>query len=132
QLFRNMGGTIGIAVMGTIMQTSLTNQLEEAAKNSGARLAQLDPQTAQQLAPFQNPELLLDQPKLEQLQETLPATIQPLVTQMVETLRDALATSLTTVFLAGAALLAVAVILTFFLREIPLRTTNKMPEEETA
>jgi EmrB/QacA subfamily drug resistance transporter len=129
QLFRNMGGTIGIAVMGTIMQTSLTNNLKEVAKNSGAGLAQLDPQTAQQLAPFQNPELLLDQPKLEQLQETLPAAVQPIVTKMVETLRDALASSLTTVFLSGAALLAVAVVLTFFIREIPLRTTNKIPEE---
>lgn len=131
QLFRNMGGTIGVAVMGTIMQVSLTNHLEEAAKKSGAGQVQLDPQMAEQLAPFQNPELLLDQPKLAQLQEMLPATIQPMVTQMVETLRDALASSLTTVFLSGAALLAVAVILTFFLREIPLRTTNKMPEEET-
>ena len=75
--------------------------------------------------------MLLDHPKMEQLKETLPADFQPVVTQMIDTLRDALSASLTTVFLVGAALVVVALILTFFLREIPLRTSNKMPDEET-
>jgi ABC-type Fe3+ transport system permease subunit len=74
--------------------------------------------------------MLLDQPKLEQLQQTLPADVQPLITQMIDTLRDALSHSLTVVFLAGTSLVVVAMILSFFLREIPLRTSNKMPEPE--
>jgi EmrB/QacA subfamily drug resistance transporter len=135
QLFRNLGGTIGIAVMGTIMQSSLKSNMKDAAKESAATgggfdFSTLDPETAKQLAAFQNPEMLLDQPKLEQLQQTLPKDIQPVVTQMIDTLRDALSSSLTTVFLSGTALVAVALILVFFLREIPLRTSNKIPQEE--
>src|SRR5690606_4761477 len=100
QLFRNLGGTIGIAVMGTIMQLSMTNRMKEAAASeSGFDFSKLDPKTAEQLAEFQNPEMLLDQPKLEQLYQTLPADIQPIITQMVATLREALSSSLTTVFL---------------------------------
>ncbi|RIX53664.1 DHA2 family efflux MFS transporter permease subunit [Paenibacillus nanensis] len=130
QLFRNLGGTIGIAVMGTIMQTSLVNNMKEAASSStGFDFTKLDPAVAEQLKEFQNPEMLLDQPKLEQLQATLPPEIQPIISQMIETLRGALSDSLTTVFLAGTAVLVVALILVFFLREIPLRTSNKMPEQ---
>lgn len=128
QLFRNMGGTIGIAVMGTILASSLKSNLKEAiASGSGVDLTKLDPKVAQQLAPFQNPEMLLDQPKLEQLHASLPQQLQPIFAKMVAMLRDALSSSLTTVFLAGTALLAVAFLLTLFLREIPLRTTNRMP-----
>ncbi|MNN98357.1 hypothetical protein D3C81_2177360 [compost metagenome] len=51
---------------------------------------------------------------------------------MVDALKDALSSALTTVFLSGTALLALALVLTFFIREIPLRTSNKMPEAERA
>ncbi|GIO30681.1 MULTISPECIES: MDR family MFS transporter [Paenibacillus] len=131
QLFRNLGGTIGIAVMGTIMTTSLTAHVkDEMAAGHGVNMQQIKPEVAQKLAAFQNPEMLLDQPKLHQLQETLPKEVQPLLTQMIDMLKHALSASLTTVFLSGAAFVAVALILLFFLREIPLRTSNKMPEAQ--
>lgn len=129
QLFRNMGGTIGIAVMGTIMATSLKSNLQSAAESGhGVDMSKLDPQIAEQLAAFQNPEMLLDQPRLEQLRQTLPEQVQPIFANMVDMLREALSASLTTVFLSGAALLAIALVLVFFLKEIPLRTSNRMPE----
>lgn len=131
QLFRNLGGTIGIAIMGTVMQSSLTRNMKEIMESGkGADLSKLDPEMASKLAPFQNPQMLLDQPKLEQLHQTLPANVQPVFTQIIDTTRDALSGSLTTVFLSGAALLVIAMILSFFLREIPLRTSNKMPEAD--
>jgi EmrB/QacA subfamily drug resistance transporter len=130
QLFRNLGGTIGIAVMGTIMATSLQNSLKSAAASGGGiDMSKLDPKVAEQLSAFHNPEMLLDQPRLAQLQETLPADVQPIFTKMIDMLRDALASSLTTVFLSGAALLVVASLLVFLLKEIPLRTSNRMPEQ---
>ncbi|MEF3311679.1 MDR family MFS transporter [Paenibacillus sp. GYB004] len=130
QLFRNLGGTIGIAVMGTIMATSLQNSLKSAAASGGGiDMSKLDPKVAEQLSAFHNPEMLLDQPRLAQLQQTLPADVQPIFTKMIDMLRDALASSLTTVFLSGAALLVVASLLVFLLKEIPLRTSNRMPEQ---
>jgi len=130
QLFRNLGGTIGIAVMGTIMATSLKNNLlSKMESGGGVDLSKVDPEIQKQLAEFQNPQMLLDQPKLEHLQTTLPADVQPLFTKMIDMLRSALADSLTTVFLSGAVLLVVAIVLVAFLREIPLRTSNRLPED---
>ncbi|SDC14869.1 drug resistance transporter, EmrB/QacA subfamily [Paenibacillus sp. UNCCL117] len=130
QLFRNLGGTIGIAVMGTIMSSRLVSNLKATlASGGGVDISKLDPAVASKLAAFQNPEMLLDQPRLAELQRTLPAEIQPVLAKMIDMLRDALSSSLTTVFLAGAALLVVAMVLTFFLKEIPLRTSNKMNDE---
>lgn len=130
QLFRNLGGTIGIAVMGTIMATSLKRSLTSTAEaGGGLDFSKLDPKVAEQLAAFKNPEMLLDQPKLEHLKTTLPESVQPILTKMIEVLRDALSTSLTTVFLSGAVLLVVALVLVLFLKEIPLRTSNRMPEQ---
>jgi EmrB/QacA subfamily drug resistance transporter len=131
QLFRNLGGTIGIAVMGTIMQTSLKNNLQEAAAASGgaAELAKLDPKVAEQLAAFQNPQMLLDHPAMEKALLSVPAELQEIILKMIFTLKEALGDALTTVFLSGAALLVVSLVLTFFLREIPLRTSNRMPED---
>jgi MFS family permease len=130
QLFRNLGGTIGIAVMGTIMSSSLASKLKASAESgNGVDFSKLDPVTAEQFAAFHNPQMLLDQPKLEQIHQTLPAELQPMFTKIVDMLRDALSSALSTVFLSGAAFLVLALILTFFLKEIPLRTSNRTPAE---
>ncbi|ANY65732.1 MFS transporter [Paenibacillus sp. BIHB 4019] len=132
QLFRNMGGTIGIAVMGTVLSTSLKNNLTELAQSGEAvDLSKLDPKVAQEFAVFANPQMLTNQPELEKLHQSLPADLQPLFTKMVDMLREALASSLSTVFLTGALILVGAVILTFFLKEIPLRTSNTAPQPAT-
>jgi len=131
QLFRNLGGTIGIAVMGTVLSTSLKNNLTELAKSPDAvDLSKLDPATAAQFAQFSNPQLLTNQPALEKLHQSLPADMQATFTKFIDTLREALSSSLSTVFLTGALILVVAVVLTYFIKEIPLRTSNKAPEEE--
>lgn len=133
QLFRNLGGTIGIAIMGSIMASSLTKNLESAVSSGNAPdLSQLDPAVAAKLADIHNPEMLLNQPQLEQIYSSLPPEVQPIFTQSIDMLRNALSSTLTTVFLSGAALLIVAFLLVVFLREIPLRTSNKMEDGEPA
>lgn len=128
-LFRNLGGTIGIAVMGTVMNTTLTHKLESAvASGQGPDLSKLDPEAAQQLTAFMNPQLLLDQPKLKELHTTLPEQIRPLFNQLIEMLRGALSDSLTVVFLSGTALLVIAALLVLFLKEIPLRSGDSRTE----
>jgi EmrB/QacA subfamily drug resistance transporter len=131
QLFRNMGATIGIAVMGTIMSTHLANNMKSAFDSGqGVDISKLDPAAAQKLSAFQNPQILLDQQKLEQIHQSLPADMQPVFTKMITVLRDALSSSLSTVFYCGAAFLVLALILTFFIKEIPLRTTNHVAAPE--
>jgi len=129
QLFRNLGGTIGIAVMGTVMSNNLAKHLTQALQGPDAPdFSRLDPQLAQQLLTFANPQALMNKPLLEQTQASLPPEAQALFAQMIDSIRHALASTLSVVFLTGAIVTAVAFILVFFLKEIPLRTTNQPPD----
>lgn len=128
-LFRNLGGTIGIAVMGTVMNGTMSSKLEAAVQSGeGPDLSKVDPATAEQLTSFLNPQMLLDQPKLKELHATLPEDVQPLFTHIIEMVRSVLSDSLTVVFLFGMALLIVAFVLVFFLKEIPLRSGSDKKE----
>lgn len=133
QLFRNLGGTIGIAVMGTVMSNNLTKHLKEAlTSSSAADFSKLDPTVAQQMTAFANPQALMNKPLLEQTQAGLPADVQPIFVQMIDSIRDALGQTLSTVFLTGTIVLCLAFVLVFFLKELPLRSSNKAPAEAEA
>ncbi|MDN4067157.1 DHA2 family efflux MFS transporter permease subunit [Paenibacillus vini] len=133
QLFRNLGGTIGIAVMGTVMSNSLTSNLKSAMTSSSAPdMSKIDPEMAKQLTAFANPQTLMNKPLIEQTQASLPADIKPLFTQMIAGIRDALGDTLSHVFLTGTLVLVVAFVLVFFLKELPLRTTNQAAPAEAA
>ncbi|WP_152396684.1 MDR family MFS transporter [Paenibacillus guangzhouensis] len=130
QLFRNLGGTIGIAVMGSVMATSLksniTDKMQSAAAH-GVDMTKMDPNIAKQLAAFANPQTLMNKPLITETMAKLPADIQPLFTKMLDMIRDALSSTLSTVFLTGTLVLFLALALVFFLKEIPLRTSNSVP-----
>ncbi|MCQ6562660.1 MDR family MFS transporter [Paenibacillus mendelii] len=124
-LFRNLGGTIGIAIFGSVMNSAMMRNLEQAMTGgSGVDLSRADPETAAQLSKLMDPRSLMDQPLLMELQSKLPEEAQPLFAQMVDMLRTVLRDTLSTVFLLGAVLVGLGLVLTFFLKEIPLRTTN--------
>lgn len=131
QLFRNLGGTIGIAVMGTVMANNLKTNLQDTMQNSPVvkDLATLDPKVTEQIVGFANPQALMNKPLLEQTEANLPADVQPIFAQMIQGIRDALGDTLSTVFLTGTIVLVVAFLLVFFLKEIPLRTLNQASPE---
>ena len=125
QLFRNLGGTIGVAVMGTVMSNNLSTHLKEAMQSASAPdFSKVDPKIAEQMVAFANPQAMMNKPLLEKTQASLPAEIQPIFAQMIDNIRDALSQTLSTVFLTGTIVLVVAFLLVFFLKEIPLRTSN--------
>ncbi|MGG4396757.1 MDR family MFS transporter [Paenibacillus thiaminolyticus] len=126
QLFRSLGGTIGIAVMGTVMNSHMTSKMTELGAASGAAggQMQIDPKYAEPLKEVMNPQTLLDQPKLESIISQLPPELQTMVDNLVHMVREALSYGVTSTFLTGAIVTAVAVILTFFLKEIPLRSAK--------
>ncbi|WP_435924580.1 MDR family MFS transporter [Paenibacillus sp. DYY-L-2] len=131
QLFRNLGGTIGIAVMGTVMSNSLKTNLTEAmaSPSTTENLGKLDPKMVEQMTAFANPQTLMNKPLIEQTQAGLPADVQPLFAQMIQTIRDALGNTLSHVFLTGTLVLVIAFVLVFFLKELPLRTSNQAAPE---
>ncbi|MEG0259122.1 MAG: MDR family MFS transporter [Lysinibacillus sp.] len=130
QLFRNLGGTIGIAVMGSIMSSSIAKKMTELAGTKGQQAIPVstDPALAEKLALFNNPQNLLDQPKIEATLKSLPPDSQILFSQMLDMVQEALSYAITTTFLVGAIMAAMAVILACFLKEIPLRSGQKMSE----
>jgi EmrB/QacA subfamily drug resistance transporter len=129
-LFRNLGGTIGIAILGSVMNSSMTRNLEAAmASKNALDFSKLDPASAEQFTAMLNPQILLDQPKLKALQASLPEDTHAFFDQMISMLRSVLGDTVSTIFYIGAALLIVAFILTLFLKEIPLRTSDKRESE---
>ncbi|BFH69232.1 MAG: MDR family MFS transporter [Paenibacillus dendritiformis] len=132
QLFRSLGGTIGIAVMGTVMSSHMTSKMTELGAASGASggQMQIDPKYAESIKEVMNPQTLLDQPKLEGIMNQLPPELQTMVDNLVHMVREALSYGVTSTFLTGAIVTAVAVVLTFFLKEIPLRSAKDVKAKQ--
>ena len=102
QFFRSMGGTIGTAIFGTILSNQLAHNLAErlpvgSAPAGGGDLAK-------------SPERI--------------AALPPLIkADVIEAFVD----SLHIVFLAAVPVIAVAFVLSFFIKELPLRTHADAP-----
>jgi MFS family permease len=84
QLFRYLGGTMGIAVMGTVLSTSMAGKMKDLSSLSHGA---------------------------------------------IETLRENLAASLSNVFFTGTLFLTVALVLSFFLKEVPLRSSAQKEDQ---
>ncbi|AYC28883.1 MDR family MFS transporter [Paenisporosarcina cavernae] len=123
QLFRSIGGTVGVAVLGTVLNTSMKNKLESYDTSA------IPPEAAETLAKFQNPALLLDHTQLDAIESKLPAEMLPLFNEMIHHLQDALTYALSNVFMLSSVVMLVAALLTFFISEVPLR--GKAPEAKT-
>ena len=102
QFFRSMGGTIGTAIFGTILSNQLAHNLAERLPAGSA------PAGGGDLA--KSPERI--------------AALPPLIkADVIEAFVD----SLHIVFLAAVPVIAVAFVLSFFIKELPLRTHADAP-----
>ncbi|MDF2669473.1 MAG: yusP2 [Paenibacillus sp.] len=125
QLFRSLGGTVGVSIMGTVLGHRIAIKMQQLAGDSGqseAAAPALSPDVAEKLEQLNNPQMLLDPPKLEQLRLALPESVQQLFKELVAMLQESLGYALSGVFLTGALLVSVAFVLTLFLKEVPLRS----------
>jgi EmrB/QacA subfamily drug resistance transporter len=130
QLFRSLGGTVGVAIMGTVMRSRMTDKMSDLAGKTGASAVNIPPQLAQKLEALKNPQVLLDPKKLDTIHQSLPAQMQDMFVQLIASLRDAMSFALSGVFSMGAIMMALAIFFTIFLKEIPLRTSVKKPAQE--
>jgi hypothetical protein len=101
----------------------MTNQFQNAlARNMPAALTHAVPPT--KLAALQNPQVLLAPGTAAKIQHAF-AALGPqgavLFGQLMHAIRVSLASAIAELFLVGAGALALALLATFFLREIPLR-----------
>ena len=96
QFFRSIGGTFGVAAMGALLTTRLTHELGARLGDAAARI---------------DPQGLLE-----------PGGGVGVPPELLGGVREALAASLHTVFVAGVPIMALALLCSILLKEIPLRT----------
>lgn len=127
QFFRSIGGTISMAILGSVM----TNRFHDALQaNIPALLKQVMP--PDKLAALQSPQALLSPEATARLQQGFAALGpqgQELARQFMQAIRVSLADAISSLFVIGAGLLILALIATIFLREIPLRKSYHVPAQ---
>lgn len=130
QLFRNLGNTIGIGILGSIMGSKMASSMKETFSSdaTGGQQPALG-EGANQLSQLLNPETLMDQPRLEKIMDQLPPEFIPVAEEMVNNVRLVFSEALTSTFFAGALIMLAAVVIAIFLRAIPLLSEKDYQQE---
>jgi EmrB/QacA subfamily drug resistance transporter len=121
--FREIGGTIGLAVLGSVMTGRFQDQFQ---RHLPTALRQVIPPA--QIAQLENPQLLLSSDAVGRMRHAFGAfgpAGNSLFQQLLATLHVSLADAITRGFLIGTLLTGTGFIATLFVREIPLRTSNQ-------
>jgi EmrB/QacA subfamily drug resistance transporter len=139
QLFRNLGSTIGTAILGTVFINTLSTKA--AGLSSQPFVAQVGTQGP---INFSHPDsnqiqALLSAPGQQavtgafaQLPAPARASLSGAFGDYVSALKTVYAGSITHLFIVGMAIVAVALIFTFFLKEVPLRGRAEAGERGAA
>jgi hypothetical protein len=125
QLFRQLGGTIGVSIMGSVMNNRLADQFTEKSQKLIAATPNFPKSMTEKINELANPQVLLNQGAVMKKFSSLPPESIMFLKKVLGILRESLSHALSGVFLTGAVVIALALVLTtFFLKEIPLRTSN--------
>jgi len=116
QFWRNLGGTVGTAVLGSILSRQLAPDIQ-------ARVAalHLPAQFSLPSSSGSTPQAALDPNNLAHTRASLPAQFQPLFDNVIHAMRFGLADAIHDVFLIGAGILVISLVATLFLREVPIK-----------
>ena len=121
QFWRNLGGTIGSAVLGSI----LANRLPGAIADQVAAL-HLPPTFELPVGGgTTSPQQLFDPANLAHLRASVPPQAVPLFDQVIHAIRAGLASTMHELFLIAAVILVVSLVATLFMREVPIRTAGR-------
>jgi len=134
--FRSIGGTIGLAAMGSLMTSAYLPAFKSALSNSLGKLqlppAILQPVQARFVAIFNNPQILLSPDALSKMHAAAAAQGQQglvVFNIAIDAVKIGLAQGIHNVFILSTGLMIAGLIAVFFLKEIPLR--GKPTVEET-
>jgi EmrB/QacA subfamily drug resistance transporter len=123
QFARSVGGTIGVAIMGSILTRRLSDELASGLPPRVS--AEAPPQLLDALT---NPRILLDDDALNRLRDegfsgVFGADGPALFAQTIDSMKDGLATSITEVFFFASMLALASVVISLFLRETRMQTS---------
>jgi len=128
--FRQIGGSIALAIVGTIFGQTFANQLLPSLEQSGVPV-QAATGIAQQAASGSSALTSVGSTDLATvLQQTLPAQLQTLIPNIVAGIHQAFSLGVASTFWIGLAAAAVALAVAVFLPELPLRgaATARQPQ----
>ena len=117
QFFRSIGGTVGVALLGGVMNAAFGRELAGLLAQHQQSFGPAYP-TLAKLA--QDPGKLLNADALRTISATLPPESQPMVERFFVDVRLALTTGISTAFGWGFVLMALAFAAMWFVREKPL------------
>lgn len=132
QLFRGLGATVGTAILGSVLNNSLSIKLVDLSKEPLFQsLSQINPAfNLDKLDANKLQEMLSKSGKL-QLQNALGVLPSPMqeeamraISEFMIKMKGILATSIDHVFLIGSIVMALGFLIGFFLKEIPLRKSH--------
>ena len=126
QFWRSMGGTVGAAVLGSVLAHRLPQEIADQVGALGL------PASAGSLVSggAQSAQSLLDPAKLAETRAGLPAALLPVFDRVQDAIKVALANTLHDLFLYGAAIVVCAAVLSVFLKDVPLRARSRRTEAE--
>jgi EmrB/QacA subfamily drug resistance transporter len=108
QFWRNLGGTVGSAILGAVLSNRLPGYITTRLSESG-----VPPTVLHNLPNTGNPNAILD-----------PALVAKIPAPIIHAIRLALSDSLHDIYVFAGAILVVALISTVFLKEVPLTTAR--------
>jgi EmrB/QacA subfamily drug resistance transporter len=120
QFFRNMGATIGTAIFGSVMLGSINSGF------AGIDTSSIGPQLAGLL---RNPRVISNPDAISQATSHVPADIHAAFIMVLEQARSVLANSIDLVFLTGLVMACAALLITFFLKDVPLSASRSAAED---
>ncbi|MFC1865574.1 MDR family MFS transporter [Chloroflexota bacterium] len=118
--FRTIGGTLGLAIVGSIMNSTFVARFTE---NLSPQISAIIPEE-QLVALTKNPQALVNPGALGQLHAVFEGTGEQgevLFNSLLITLREALSSAIGQVFFISFLIVLVALFLSLFIRQIPLR-----------
>lgn len=123
--FRSIGGSVGLAVFGSVMNNRFAAELSTKLPPDFTKL--VPPQQLDTL--MHNPQALMSPEAQSQLQGIIGQMGDQgvaLLQQVMQALRESLALSISHVFLYSFVAMVLAFIINFFIKEIPLRSHHGM------
>ncbi len=123
QFFRNMGATIGAAMFGSIMLRSMNRGF------AGIDLSKVSPQVVNLI---RNPRVLANTELLNEVKTHIPPEGLSMFSQLLDKSKAILAHSLNMVFLTGVIIAGAALVITLFLKEVPLSRGDPAHEKKGA
>jgi EmrB/QacA subfamily drug resistance transporter len=137
QLFRSIGGTVGTAILGGIMNSRLSEKMHALSQEAFiTRWSHLYPEAGQHegsmIQSILNPQNQIQiKESINQLPPGDRVTALSDFTHFLGLSRIAFSASTANIFLVGAFLMAIALVVVFFLPEIPLRKSD-VPATQSA